>query len=87
MTINVADFNKPDKHPYGMLGAFDNASEKENVLAFILTQCIEAGKWIPFKMKYRHDSMVTDGLLEKIEDKTYELTTKAKGLLYSFYGK
>ena len=84
MTVN--DFNKPDAHPWGMLEAFTNASQKERMLVFILTKCIEAGDWIPVASKFEHDSMVSDGLLEQVEEKTYSLTVKAKGLLYAFYG-
>jgi len=84
--MNVTDFKTPDSHPWGMLEAFKNASQKESVLSFILTKCIEAGEWIPVPTKYEHPTMVSDGLLEQVEEKTYSLTVKSKGLLYSFYG-
>ena len=85
--MNVTDFSTPDLHPWGMLEAFNNASQKESVLRFILTKCIEAGEWVSVPTKYEHPTMVSDGLLEQVQEKTYSLTIKSKGLLYSFYGR
>ena len=43
----------------------------------------------PFGMLqgYNHNTMVNDGLLIKLPDNHYKLTTKSIGLLYSIYAK
>ena len=85
--MNTTNFNKPEKHPCGMLSGYRNASEKEGLLCFILSECTDAGEFKEVKTKYSHKSMVQDGLLEEVREKTYKLTKKSKGLLYSVYGK
>lgn len=83
--MNINQFNKPTEHPYGMLSGYQNASEKEALLAFILAKCIDAGDFIPVKIKYNHNTMVEDGLLAEDSD-GYRLTKLSIGLLYSVYG-
>lgn len=85
--MNIADFNTPTQHPYGILRGYGRAHEKEMVLAIILKKCIEAGGFVAVETVHNHPAMVRDGLLEQVADRRYKLTPKAKGLLYSEYGK
>jgi len=86
MAITISDFNTPKDHPWGMLQGHDKAAEKESVLAAILLACVEAGGFIPVGTRYKHPSMVSDGLLDETPE-GYTLTKKSIGLLYSVYGK
>lgn len=85
--MKTTDFEYPEQHPYGMLYGYQNASQKESVLAIILRQCIEAGEFVAVETTHSHPAMVEDGLLEEVADRKYKLTTRAIGLLYSVYGK
>lgn len=85
--MNIKDFNAPTAHPFDLLPGYKNAYEKESVLQYILSRCIEAGEFIAVETIHDHHTMVTDGLLEEIGDREYKLTTKAIGLLYSQYGR
>jgi hypothetical protein len=85
--MNISDFNMPTTHPFGMCTGYDNANEKEHMLSVILSRCVQAGAFIPVETKYSHPTMVTDGLLKEVGERTYELTRKAKGMLYAYYGK
>lgn len=85
--MNINDFEKPSNHPYGMLRGYENANEKEAMLAWMLIKCIEAGDFCMIETKHDHPTMVEDGLLEKVADKNYRLTKKAIGLLYSQYAR
>lgn len=85
--MNTNDFKKPDAHPYGLLSGYTNASEKENVLAWMLVDCIEKGSLeTVHDSKHSHPTMVEDGLLEEVSERKYKLTKKSIGLLYSVYG-
>ena len=81
--LNITQFNKPTEHPFEMLDGYTNAYQKELTLTHILTKCIEVGDFIPIETKGGHSDLVYDGLLKT----KYELTEKAKTLLYGFYGK
>lgn len=71
-----------------MLQGYSHASEKETILALLLTWChTEKDLFTPYEFIHDHPSMVDDGLLEHVEGTTYKLTTKSIGLLYSVYGK
>ncbi len=85
--MKITDFEKPTKHPYSMLEKYQNAHEKEEILAYMLNRSIEQGSFEPIKLKYEHPTMVSDGLLEEKGEKVYKLTKKSIGLLYSIYGK
>ena len=86
--LEIKDFNAPETHPFGMLDGLINAAEKESVLFVILLKSIkDHGEFVPIKLNYGHPSMVSDGLLNEVGERTYELTRKAKGLLYAYYGK
>jgi hypothetical protein len=85
--VDPQEFTKPDNHPFGMLQGFANASQKESLLAWMLSQCIEAGDWIDIPCKHDHSAMVAEGLLEQTGERIYRLTKKSKGLLYAHYGK
>jgi hypothetical protein len=85
--MDIKLFDTPSKHPYGMLEGYKNASEKESVLAVILTKCIEAGVFVAVETVHSHPSMVEDGLLKEVGECKYTLTTKAMGLLFSVYGR
>lgn len=86
--LEPQDFKNSDLHPYGMLKGYSNASEKESLLAWMLSQCIKAGDWVAIPCKYSHDALVSDGLLLETEQaRCYRLSEKAKGYLYAFYSK
>jgi len=85
--MNINDFEKPKKHPFGMLEGYNHAYEKESVLTVILRKCIEINNFTAIKTVHNHPTMVSDGLLEKIADRKYKLTKKSIGLLYSQYAK
>lgn len=85
--MDVKLLNRPEKHPFDMLRGYTNASEKEQVLTWILQQCIDAGEWIAVKTTHSHFTMVDDGLLTLVGERMYALTEKAKGLLYVHFHK
>lgn len=89
MTLQVSDFDIPKSHPFGMLEGMrlKHTLENERFLAWMLVQCIEAGKWIAVKTSDPHETLIECGLLAKEGDHLYSLTKKAKGLLYCHYGK
>ena len=60
--LDISLFHKPDRHPYGMLrGIVSDAYEKEEFLAWMLIQCIEAGEFKPVQTRYDHSGMVAVG--------------------------
>ena len=74
MSLTIADFNEPTEHPYQMLEAYQNASQKESVLAYILSECIKEGDIAaPVQTVYSHPTMVSDGLLGQSGERTYYL--------------
>jgi hypothetical protein len=85
--MKPSDFNKPTKHPYGLLDGCKNACEKESWLCWALDQCINAGKWLKFDSNVVNYSLIEDGLLEHTGELQWSLSKKAIGLLYSVYGK
>ncbi|BAS55309.1 hypothetical protein NIES2135_54120 [Leptolyngbya boryana NIES-2135] len=86
--LHPQDFEKPTKHPFDMLRGYRNACQKESLLAWMLSQCVEAGEWIAIPCQYQHDDLVKDEILIPTEQECcYRLSKKAKGLLYSVYGK
>lgn len=91
--LKTTDFKIPTEHPGDMLAGYEHAFEKESVLVFILKKCIENGTFeMSIESEYDHPTMVTDGLLKKVEilgrsGNYYHLTKKSLGLLYSVYGK
>jgi hypothetical protein len=85
--IKITDFEKPKVHPFGLLEGYENASEKESVLEFMLTKAIERKTFSPIATSYDHPDMVECGLLVQTGFKEYALTKKSIGLLYSVYGK
>ena len=85
--LEPKDFNKPTAHPFGMCRSYHNACEKEQTLAWMLTDCIEADDWIEIEAQDSHDSMVSDGLVVQSKENHYSLTQLSKGLLYGHYGK
>ena len=85
--MQISDFIEPKSHPFGMLSGYSHASEKESVLAFILSECVKAGDFVAVQTVHDHPTMVTDGLLEEAGERQYKLTKKAIGLLYSQYAR
>lgn len=88
-TLTIKDFKEPNEHPFGMLKEFDNASEKERLLVFMLCQCIKADDIdAVVNTKFTHPTMVADGLLIKVDndDFKYKLSDKSKEKLYGFFG-
>lgn len=88
MSLSINDFTKPTSHPFGMLDGYKNESEKEQMLVFMLCQCIK-NKNIDavIKTQNTHPTMVKDGLLECVDGHAfkYRLTNKSKNLLVKFY--
>lgn len=81
-------FVYPKTHPFSMLDGYDHAFEKEQMLAWILQECINAEKWTVVTTSKSHPTMVDDGLLKKHRiGNRYSLTEKAKGLLYAYFHK
>lgn len=64
-----------------------NTNECESMLAWLLNKSIEQDSWDAVTTTHKHPKLVQAGLAEEIGEKQYKLTTKAKGLLYSHYGK
>lgn len=88
-TMKPQDFNVPKQHPFGMLTGLglSNTSECESMLAWLLSKSIEQNSWDAVTTTHNHPKLVQAGLVEKIGEKQYKLTTKAKEFLYSQYGK
>ena len=85
--LTIDDYKKPDSHPYGMLRGECHASEKESFMAWCLIQCIKANNLdAEFETVDNEDGMVDIDMLKKVKEKTYQLTQKAKGLLFAHYG-
>jgi len=86
--LMISDYEKPSSHPYGMLRGERHACEREAFMAWCLSQCIAANNInAEFETADNEDGMVEIDMLRKIKDKTYQLTRKAKGLLFAHYGK
>jgi hypothetical protein len=87
--MNLQDFNTPKQHAFGMLAGLglSHISECEAVLDWILIKCIEQNSWDAVTTRHNHPNLVQAGLVEEVSDRKHKLTTKAKGLLYSHYGK
>jgi len=86
--LTVDDFGPITKHPFNMLEGYQNASEKENTLAFILSKALEIGSLnAVVKTNSNYPDMVGCGLLIEVREGEYRLSRKAIGLLYSVYGK
>jgi len=87
--LSATDFLIPHFHPFGMLeGIQYDLSQKEQLLALMLKNCIETGDLSAiYNSKYNHSTMVADDLLEEIGEKQYRLTKKSIGLLYGYYSK
>jgi hypothetical protein len=87
--LTVEDFEIPVEHPFGLLEGYKNVSEKEDVLAYVLTQNIIHKNFYDVPCGDDHTSMILDGLLWRGNGgkNYYALTEKAKGLLYSVYHK
>ena len=88
--LSVNDYIKSTEHPFGMLKGFEHASEKEAFMAWCLIQCIEAKDLnVDIKTPNNEDYMCENPikLLLKTGKQTYRLAIKAKGLLYTYYGK
>lgn len=84
--LTVDDFVPVTKHPFGMLEGYQNASEKESTLAFILSKVLEAGDLnAVVKTNSNHPDMVGCGLLIEVREGEYRLSKKAVGLLYSVW--
>ena len=86
--LTANDFGPVTQHPYGMLEGYQNASEKESTLAFILSEALKAGDLnTAVNTTHNHPDMVGYGLLIEVSEREYRLSKKAIGLLYSVYGK
>lgn len=85
----IEDYTEPQEHPYKMLEDCSQAFEKEKMLVFMITKCIEANDIDHVvETKFNHPTMVTDGLMEVCGDAYhYKLTEKSKKLLFKYYGK
>lgn len=82
--MNISDFNEPKEHPYNTFGEY----KTEVFMWWFLRQCFLANDLnAAIITTYDHDDLVSKGLLNKVGDRTYILTTKSKGILHSCYGK
>ena len=82
----------PVEHPWQMLDGLglEHTMESEQVLTWMLIQCIEAGEFRPVETKYRYPQLVKANLLVQVDTEIpikYILTKKAIGLLYGYFGK
>ena len=88
LEIGIDDFSDPKEHPYGILEGVDNANEKEKVLVIMLKKNMAAKTLFgSVKTKYKHPTMVEDGLIEECDDGGYRLTPKSVVILHSRYKK
>lgn len=87
MAIRITDFERPEQHPYSMLLGMEliNTHQAESLLAWMLVECIDASKWITIQTKHDHGGLVAAGLLREVGERQYQLTERAKGLLYGCY--
>lgn len=88
MSLEPKDFRTPAAHPFGMLAGMglSHNHECETFLAWMLIQCQERGEWAVITTQKTHPTLVSAGLLAEMGERQYQLTQKAKGLLYSHYG-
>ena len=86
--MSIKSFAKPTEFPYEMLAGLglQNTMECEQVLTWMLTQCIKMGKFAPVMIDRDHPALVKAGLLREVGKREYELTKKAKGYLYVYFG-
>lgn len=87
--LTIEDFKKPNAHPFSMLAGMglEHTSEAESFMAWCLSQCIQAKDFAAkFTTRHNEDWLIRYDLLKKVGKQTYQLTQKAKGLLYVHYG-
>lgn len=86
--MNVTMFNRPDRHPHGMLRGYEYATQKETILVLMFRNAMRCGSFEqPMELRFEHPEMVEDGLLERVAPRTYTLTEKALILLHAHFGK
>ena len=83
MKYKVSDFKKYTNYPVGLCSGLKNASEKEDLLAYIISQLINENDLnFIIETLYSHESMVSDGLLEEVGSKRYKITQKSLNMIY-----
>lgn len=86
--MNVTMFNRPDRHPQGMLRGYRHHKEKESMLLWMLIKSQQQGSFDkPIETRFEHPQMVEEGLLERVGWRSYRLTEKALILLHAHFGK
>jgi len=81
--FKIEDFKEYTNYPMGLCSNYSSASEKENMLAYILSKVIEANDLnFIVKTKHLHPTMVSDGLLEEVDKFRYKLTYKSLVMIY-----
>lgn len=86
--MKTQDFNRPDRHPQGMLRGYPHSSAKESMLLWMLIKSQQQGSFEqPIVTKFEHPQMVEEGLLERVGWRSYRLTEKAQILLHAHFGK
>ena len=84
MPLILNDFEKYTDYPIGLCSGYPQGSEKEDQLARILNQAIDAGNLeAGISTKYKYAEMVDYGLLEELEPYKYKLTIKSLGMIYA----
>jgi len=92
--MNIEDFTKPERKAFGMLdGKIRRASEGEDILGWMLRDCVEAGRFIPLKQKcssieeycQAYENLLDIRYLEMDSQGRYILTEYAKKTLHRYY--
>lgn len=82
--MDISMFNEPITHPWETFGEM----ETEAFMWWFLKQCFEAGDLdATIITQSNEDKLVWKGLLVRVAERQYHLTTKSKDILYSVYGK
>ena len=83
MALEINDFKNYTDYPMGLCKNFRDGSQKENMLAYMLSKTIEADNMeAVVETEHTHPTMVQDGLLEEVAPKQYKITLKAYALIY-----
>lgn len=82
--MDISMFNEPITHPWETF----EKMETETFMWWFFKQCFDAGDLdATIATPNNEDHLVEMGLLSKVGERQYRLTTKSKGILYSVYGK
>jgi hypothetical protein len=78
MALEIEDFKIYTDYPIGLCAGYKEGSQKENMLAYMINKCIEAKNMYEIIVTLmEHPTLVSDGLLERVEPFKYKLTKKS----------